>query len=640
MLSRFSFILPLLSGARLVSATLRLTNLDVTPAPLTALTLTPQEPDFAFDLYSALPPASVLQTQDIELPGECGPYVGPGQECTTNMTATSVFYEDCGDPFTVCRCADAAMSIETVLDRFGRVPIGLRRYVGTIVVLNDTEPHAYTLTSGDIHFFADCAMDTWVHESTHSFDFATPDAPHSSVPGWSQAIANDSCVPDNYSDTNRVEDFAQMSVIKTYMLLYDGHLPPGFRADCMSHQLDFLGALPVYNASALFGNTCIINDGLPGPRTVSTNFAAPAAAFRTGLSTLPSPTPTTMVIGMRLGCRLILSLAVLPFSLGSPTIAVMSELATRDSDGVMELPLPALNLTPQQPDFSSFDLTSALPPAYTTGLLDIDLPEYCAGFVGDGQECATSMTAQAVVFEDCGSPFVICRCTDAQMSLDTVLDRFGRVPVGLRRYAGTVVILNDTSPHAYTVTTGQTHYFGDVQMNSWMTHTFDFALATPQSSAAGWANALMADTCVPDNYSLTNEVEDFAQVSVIKVYSLLYGNLPPGFSADCMSNQLAFISSFELYDPGTLFGNNCDIVDNGPPARETSAPAVLDPSRTFQTVSPDDDASPTVTGADVQGPSGAASTQRASNAQSSRSPTSFLLYWTIAFAAGAYAAVV
>jgi hypothetical protein len=51
-------------------------------------------------------------------------------------------------------------------------------------------------------------------------------------------------------------------------------------------------------------------------------------------------------------------------------------------------------------------------------------------------------------------------------------------------------------------------------------------------------------------------------------YMQLYGgNLPPGFTADCMSNQLAFMLTFELYDPGPLFGNNCDIIDTGPPAR-------------------------------------------------------------------------
>jgi hypothetical protein len=40
-----------------------------------------------------------------------------------------------------------------------------------------------------------------------------------------------------------------------------------------------------------------------------------------------------------------------------------------------------------------------------------------------------------------------------------------------------------------------------------MTHAFDFATATWQSSASGWAAAIEADSCVPDVYSLKNEIE-------------------------------------------------------------------------------------------------------------------------------------
>jgi hypothetical protein len=64
------------------------------------------------------------------------------------------------------------------------------------------------------------------------------------------------------------QDFAQMSVMKIYMLLHDGHLPPGFRADCMSHQLDFMATLALYEAPSLFGNTCAIKDGAAGVRYV------------------------------------------------------------------------------------------------------------------------------------------------------------------------------------------------------------------------------------------------------------------------------------------------------------------------------------------------------------------------------------
>ncbi|KAJ7734473.1 hypothetical protein B0H16DRAFT_1577910 [Mycena metata] len=267
-------------------------------------------------------------------------------------------------------------------------------------------------------------------------------------------------------------------------------------------------------------------------------------------------------------------------------------LVTRANDTVPDIPgLSPLTLRPQQPDFSSFDLTSALQPAYATQSTTIDLPAACSAYIGPDQECTTVMTAVSIVFEDCGDAFVVCRCADAEMTMDTVLDRLGRVPVGLRRYAGTIVVAaSPTGPYAYTLTTGDTHFFGNCAMDIWvheMTHTFDFALPTRQSSAPGWNTALATDTCVPDTYSQNNEVEDFAQVGVMMIYTILYGgNLPPGFTSDCMSSQLAFMYGLALYDPGPLFGNNCDIIDGGPPARHSIPPATLDPSRSFQPLSP------------------------------------------------------
>ncbi|KAJ7053564.1 hypothetical protein C8F01DRAFT_1166736 [Mycena amicta] len=273
----------------------------------------------------------------------------------------------------------------------------------------------------------------------------------------------------------------------------------------------------------------------------------------------------------------------------------------------------ALALTPQQPNFGAFDLESDLPPAYSVLSTPVDLPSNCQQYVGPTSECTSEMSALNVIFEDCGSGFTICRCGDATMSMDTLVDRLGRVPVGLRRYAGTIMgfaqAANVTAlgPSAYTLdTSGDTHFFGDCEMDTWIheiTHAFDFALPAWQSSAQGWAEALDADTCVPDVYSQTNAVEDFAQLSVIllpgfplAVYQILHGgNLPPGFSADCMANQLAFLSSLIVYNAGTLFGNNCDIADGGPPGRHTDPPANLDPSRTFETIPAEDNPDPTPT---------------------------------------------
>jgi hypothetical protein len=54
-------------------------------------------------------------------------------------------------------------------------------------------------------------------------------------------------------------------------------------------------------------------------------------------------------------------------------------------------------------------------------------------------------------------------------------------------------------------------------------------------------------------------------MSVIKIYEMARGELPPGFQAECMENQLDFMDDLPLFDEDTLFGNTCDIPDNGPP---------------------------------------------------------------------------
>jgi hypothetical protein len=57
-------------------------------------------------------------------------------------------------------------------------------------------------------------------------------------------------------------------------------------------------------------------------------------------------------------------------------------------------------------------------------------------------------------------------------------------------------------------------------------------------------------------------LQDFAQVGVLEVYRLLHGELPSGFNADCMSHQLAYQDSLDLFNNNTLFGATCGIKDD------------------------------------------------------------------------------
>ncbi|KAJ6543573.1 hypothetical protein DFH09DRAFT_1367915 [Mycena vulgaris] len=549
-------------------------NPPITELPFPPLTLPPQRFDFSsFDLTSSLPPAEITLAEPVSLPDSCAQYVGPAQECTSDMTALNVYFEDCGSPFTVCRCADAEMSMDTVLDRFGRVPVGLRRYAGPIVVLSDTAgPHAYTLTSGDSHFFGDCAVDAWVHEMMHAFDFAGATM-QSNSSGWAEALAADSCVPDQYSLTNQVEDFAQVGVLKTYMLLH-GSLPPKFTAECMANQLAFMDALELYDPGTLFGNNCDIIDNGPSARhTTAPAILDPSRTFH------PVPPDDNAFTA-----------SADPNAAATARAKSAAPPSLRPPRTFSEIAGPTLTLRPQATGYD-FDLEAALPAASNTLSQLPGLPTNCAQFLGPGKECTTNMAAMAVTYEDCGDPFTVCRCDNANMTMDTAVDRLGRVPVGLRRFIGTVLVMENVTEAYTNLSTGDIHLSGDCNMDVWVheaTHAFDFRTGysnSAPSSSHVWVKAIADDSCAPDQYSLRNEMEDFAQLSVIKIYALLHdGHLPPGFSADCMSHQLDFMSMLNVYNTTNLFGNTCNIQDGAVGVRHNKTPAVLDATRVFKTV--------------------------------------------------------
>lgn len=60
----------------------------------------------------------------------------------------------------------------------------------------------------------------FIHETGHSLDLlgAYPDKPLSNSSTWLTRYANDSHVPDPYSQTNQIEDLAQNTVVAAYDL--------------------------------------------------------------------------------------------------------------------------------------------------------------------------------------------------------------------------------------------------------------------------------------------------------------------------------------------------------------------------------------------------------------------------------------
>jgi hypothetical protein len=148
---------------------------------------------------------------------------------TSKVQAFQANYGDCSEPWTLCRCADAQMSAETMLTRFAQVPPGVRSYVGSALAVSASSCSA---GSGDdfIVFNGDCSQSVFDHESGHSLDQGTSPSQE-----WSSALASSSCVPDDYADTSTAEDFAQVNVCYTYQTRV-GALPAN--AACMQPQLN------------------------------------------------------------------------------------------------------------------------------------------------------------------------------------------------------------------------------------------------------------------------------------------------------------------------------------------------------------------------------------------------------------------
>ncbi|KAJ7584060.1 hypothetical protein C8J56DRAFT_863494 [Mycena floridula] len=461
---------------------------------LGALTQKPQQAGLNFTEVLSLP---TFTSQVLPLtPDRCASFTGVGKECTATMTATNISYADCGAPFTICRCSDAEISLGVSIDTLGRVPIGLRRYFETIMVMagGSLGAHAYTFpVSGEAHFFGNCLVNTWIHEATHAADGALGITADDVGGAWAQAVASDTCVPDAYAQTNIVEDLAQMSVLKIYLLLNNNQMPAGFSAACMSNQLAVLDGLALYDSSTMFGNTCAFDP--PAQHNVAAAGATSSEASSSQMTSTPD----------------------------SPSATSSAE----------QLVLPS----------------------YKYQVLD-SIPDLCAAYTGPDKECTATMVATNVTYDDCGAPYTVCRCSDAQVSILDAMDTLGKVPIGLRRYFGTIMVMSGPVG-AYTFPlSGEAHFFGDCGVNTWI-HEVRRSIFSYDVGGA-WAQAVAADTCVPDAYAQNNIVEDFAQVSVLKIYLLLNNNqMPTGFEAACMSNQLAVVNGLTLYDNSTMFGNTC-----------------------------------------------------------------------------------
>lgn len=167
---------------------------------------------------------------------------GLDDECAGGHSTWSVQTATYGDhsnaPVYVCICDGSAFDAQGLASTYSHVPLFLRQWVTSISFVPEANAHAYT-AAGHITFFGSNNKgwaDVMVHESTHAQDQG-----FSNSQTYLKAVGKDSCVPDEYAQTNNVENYAQDMVVFLYTL-WKPINPPSPSTDCMSHQLTAIRA--------------------------------------------------------------------------------------------------------------------------------------------------------------------------------------------------------------------------------------------------------------------------------------------------------------------------------------------------------------------------------------------------------------
>ncbi|EWC47256.1 hypothetical protein DRE_03375 [Drechslerella stenobrocha 248] len=145
----------------------------------------------------------------------------------------------------------------------------------------------------------------------------------------------------------------------------------------------------------------------------------------------------------------------------------------------------------------------------------------------------------------CTEPWIFCRTKDAQLEVRTMASLFGRMPEHMRELVRHLIAVPADSCSALSYTDiGDIVFSGNCDTPSIFIHETAHQLdamldpANSESGSQNWRDALAADSCVPDSYANTNEVEDFAQVTVVALYQVIRGTVPVSEDPGCFASQL------------------------------------------------------------------------------------------------------
>ncbi|RDW72674.1 uncharacterized protein DSM5745_07846 [Aspergillus mulundensis] len=215
-------MLPLKTWATLALLPLALAQLDK-PIMSPAVPFDQMDTNLYDNLKST--PASYSAWDYGYLPARCHDVAESWENLSPyDMEVYNVTYEDCDRPWVMCRHKEADLSLDQMIDNFGRLPVRMRNLVRTQLAFpgrGNGTLLAYTFTDlGDIVYTGDLYpyIRFWIHEVGHIRDAQVNASAgdYSSSTAWLNEYNKDAYICDAYAQTNHAENFAQEVVVAAY----------------------------------------------------------------------------------------------------------------------------------------------------------------------------------------------------------------------------------------------------------------------------------------------------------------------------------------------------------------------------------------------------------------------------------------
>ncbi|PGH05421.1 hypothetical protein GX51_02945 [Blastomyces parvus] len=171
----------------------------------------------------------------------------PGREkplcAVDDLSVYNITYSDCPDqdPWPICHCNDARLSLDEAVTKFGRLPAGLRSYVRAYFALDLAEyDEVGPIFEPDFYVSLGVPPDStfmyWVaHTASDGFYLEET---------WIDAVWKDTCWPSTIYDTSfpEFEVFGDSGVAYLYDSSGKSLLERGYDVSCMSNGMRALGA--------------------------------------------------------------------------------------------------------------------------------------------------------------------------------------------------------------------------------------------------------------------------------------------------------------------------------------------------------------------------------------------------------------